>query len=316
MLSKSSVSRLFFCISIALILASCQPKEDNGALASFDQTLQHSSRVLKESNKLAYEAIRRKHIHQYAASKAALYVSSSEKVLVLSEKMYTAIDSLKSNLKNKEPRHERCLAKFGDTLYRQVVTYCRNVLQVFDTAGFSNNPAWKTYLMKEKEKRIDKYSTLFHISMKGEATDSIPLGWYKSFLFENEEFRTLVMLSKLQLDVLTVASELLSHCYEANSMIEESFTYYSVIATMNTSCVKAGQTIEVIAGLGKFSADASPKVMINGVVHDIAIDGSAVYKFKAEGKPGKYTLPVSISFVKADSSIHTLNRTLEYIIAD
>jgi hypothetical protein len=87
------------------------------------------------------------------------------------------------------------------------------------------------------------------------------------------------------------------------------------IMTISSSYVKAGQSVEVTAGIGQFTKVAKPHITIDGKEGKLDDGGVAVYTFSAKGKPGKYQVPVIIEFYNPDGTLATLTRQLEYVIA-
>jgi len=80
------------------------------------------------------------------------------------------------------------------------------------------------------------------------------------------------------------------------------FQVFSAIAAQNTTFLKSGELLEITAGVGSFSVAARPKITIDGKNIPLDPDGTAIYRIKAPGKPGKHVIPVKIEFVKPDGS--------------
>ncbi len=125
----------------------------------------------------------------------------------------------------------------------------------------------------------------------------------------------LAMLAKFQNDVLNTESLMIIYFNSHVSSYTDSFESYSAIATQSSSYVKAGDSIEIFAGVGAFSVASNPSITINGHKMIIGEDGVASHRLKSSQKPGKYTVPVVIEFIKPDGSPLKMSKVLKYTVA-
>jgi hypothetical protein len=122
-----------------------------------------------------------------------------------------------------------------------------------------------------------------------------------------------MVLNKWQSDILTVENSMLEYC---NNQVVSGFCGYykfSLVGTISSGYVKAGQVVEIYAGKGYYSQDIDPSIMIFDSC--VAVNEAAVYTFTAKGKPGKYYVPVTFNYLEPNGRPLTVTRQLEYIIA-
>ena len=94
------------------------------------------------------------------------------------------------------------------------------------------------------------------------------------------------------------------------------FEAFYPLTTINSSNLKAGQPIEITAGLGGFSVVSKPTFVINGKNMPLNTDGVAVYNTIATGKPGRHFIPVTITYFKPDGSQSSISKKIEYTISE
>lgn len=132
----------------------------------------------------------------------------------------------------------------------------------------------------------------------------------------NREFKS-AFLNKIQNDIKVLENHLLSYC---NAKIGNAcgliFDLYSPIVTQSRNFVKAGEKIEITAGVGFYSRASNPLIIINGKVVELQAEGFALYKFKAPTKVGNHTLPVTITYVDINTGKkEALSKNIEYTVA-
>lgn len=93
------------------------------------------------------------------------------------------------------------------------------------------------------------------------------------------------------------------------------FTSYQAIVGQSSSYVKAGEKIEITAGIGSFSTQERPVITINRNNVSLRETGAAVYSFKASNKPGKHFVPVKIEFTNQDGQKMTQEFNVKYTVA-
>ena len=84
----------------------------------------------------------------------------------------------------------------------------------------------------------------------------------------------------------------------------------------SSSCVKAGNDIQITAGIGSFSLEAQPTFSVDGKAIKSDVDGVMIYKFKTPLKAGDYFKPVKIEYTKPDGTRESKEYNIEYSVID
>lgn len=94
------------------------------------------------------------------------------------------------------------------------------------------------------------------------------------------------------------------------------FEQFSVLIGQNAKHLKAGDVLEVTAGVGAFTLTPGPKFSIDNETIKANDAGYAVFKKKISGSPGKYSIPVSIRYINIDGTERVAVNDVEYFIED
>jgi hypothetical protein len=107
---------------------------------------------------------------------------------------------------------------------------------------------------------------------------------------------------------------MIQFCYYKIPDPESFYETYSVMVEHSSDYVKAGDEVEVTAGVGAFSLKGRPIININGRNISPEADGVAYYKFKAPKNPGKHFVPVEVRFTDQDGRKQTITKSVEYTV--
>jgi hypothetical protein len=106
------------------------------------------------------------------------------------------------------------------------------------------------------------------------------------------------MLSNLQQIARTIENRMVQFCHNKIGETDCGGWYFgsSPIVIQSSSVVQGGETIEIVAGVGKYGVRGpSPIIIINGKAVEIGDDGTARYAIVA-GKEGEHVVPVKIEY--------------------
>jgi hypothetical protein len=121
-------------------------------------------------------------------------------------------------------------------------------------------------------------------------------------------------ISRIQSNIMLLALKLVTFCNEEVSNNIFYFTTFSAIIGQNTTRLKNGEYLEITAGVGAFSTKNSPVILVQNNNIPLSEDGSAHYKIRVLGKPGKYRIPVMISYTEEDGRILNIQKNVEYTV--
>lgn len=123
-------------------------------------------------------------------------------------------------------------------------------------------------------------------------------------------------LSKLQNNVIVFSNKLIRFCSEQIAIHYPIYDYYSVIVGQSSEVVEPGKRINIKAGVGAFSKAATKsQVIING--KDIPFNdyGVSEYNLNAPKNPGKYSIPVKISYTDQEGKEQIIETRIKYTVA-
>lgn len=92
------------------------------------------------------------------------------------------------------------------------------------------------------------------------------------------------------------------------------YDYYNLLVYQSSNVVRAGDPIEIIAGIGSMSRAAQPKITINGEAIELGADAAAHKKLRAVTKPGTYSIPVKAEYVNTDGIRQWMSKEVRYTV--
>jgi|GEM_PF-1934705 len=299
------------------ILSSCSDhsKNDLAVFKATEEGLLRSSENISSQNLFLYRLLEQKLYDPGSKEVAEIWQPKAAAIQQLSSGLSKYIEGLRNDLKNeasiknekgdlltREDDMDAVSRLFqkkgkGDELYERLKKYKQDMLAVDAEMGrqFENKfPMWFADSAFDTGKQKDFAKTFF---------DHVPV------------IAALAMLGRFENDVKITESEFVAYCNNKTHVIIESFTRFSAIVTMSSEYVKAGDEVEINAGVGAFSVAANPKITINGQGIQLDPNGVATYKLKTSLKPGKYIVPVKINYLNPDGTAASLTKNVSYTVA-
>jgi hypothetical protein len=324
------MTRAYFIAALLTVLAGCQPKENREQLKAINKNLEYSNDVIKEAGTRALREMEEKVSQPEYGDRINTWVSIMRNI----DTGTTTIVDIIENLKRELLKQSDSL-KVPDAGILNVIQHpagvAYNLLE--NMASFKDRiPAY--FNLFDSVENPNQYATLKadckHLRKAGPLLPGYAEGlneeqrsdyiykWLNNNLRGSSSLMTMVVLNKLENDILYTRTMLMDHCSSKVGILDGpgSYTKYSAIAVLNSSYVRRGQTIEVRAGMGEFNNASKPRITINNHELKLDADATAVHRFKADGKPGTHILTVNIEFTKADGSPIHLYKTLKYEIAN
>jgi hypothetical protein len=231
---------------------------------------------------------------------ARLWTPRAEQESAYSDTVHLFLDSLKKELAVNP-------GVINGTLYKAVSAYALHVTDRLFYDSLEWPPHWQEQMSGDRKNLNKTIARQFSLFSGDTSTFAGPLSLQTSNM----------LLEKLQQDVAATRLRLLEYCYyqiptECNLLMGEPLNTFAVA---NAQQVKAGQTIELIAGVGKCSFVAKPAFTIAGKPYPQQDNGTATYRFKAVGIPGRHTIPIRIQYYAADGTRAVVNKDVAYTIA-
>lgn len=183
----------------------------------------------------------------------------------------------------------------GDVLYKAIAGAASHIDTLFNDGLLEND----SLALIRKEMVTYKRTIGLRFSS---GVDSLPIDkishreWVDNHFSGATAAMAIAMLDKLQHDVLLTEYDLVTYIHSSQVYHYPLYYSYMPIATLSRSAVKAGDSIEVKAGMGNFFDFEDLHITIDGKPVAINQQFVGIYKLTANGRPGNYTIPVTIQF--------------------
>lgn len=299
------LSLLYFFLSVSCFhFISCAVKSaEQPVLAALDSSIRESNKMIALSNENLHYALENRIADPVTKEIAAKWLPKTEDISRLSKEQFDYLQTLKSRL-TEESAQDKSIAKFfaddseASKLYRRLNNYWINVLQVDTTIG------------------IEIGNEIRHLNvLPKKITNQREL---VNYYFAEEDLPTAIaMLSKFQNNVLQTENRCLLFCMgKAARRPMCDFPGIEAIVAQNAKVLKAGDVLEITAGIGEFRRYLLPKITVGNKVVELNDKAIALYKQKTPLRKGNYSLPVKVEFTDQDGKSQERVFRVEYTVVD
>jgi hypothetical protein len=140
---------------------------------------------------------------------------------------------------------------------------------------------------------------------------------FYTYFFQNKSNESAIAtLNAFENNARILEQHVLWFCDLKCQVFIETYDQFQAIVAQSTSYIKAGESIEINAGVGSFTKVTQPKITVNGKLIELNYDGVATATIKGSSKPGKHYVPVSIEFIKPDGKKTKVEKEIEYTVAE
>lgn len=311
--------QLLLFIVLVLAVAACE-NSDRQAMEAITSSLERTNAWATNKKDFSYGVLKQKLKDRTQRSKAAIWFPKALQIEELSVDLLAYIDTLQQKIQlsgGSGSRITRILKEEGAPLYDKLLAYYKAVPAVIDTNEFAGNPNMIAWLNKDVSNL--KKEMILRLGLDTDSVSEDPIGarqWLDNHLVDLTPSLATMMLYKLKNDIMSIENVMVEY-FNNHSVVNFCGIYkrYSFLGVISSGQVKAGQAIEIMAGRASFNVDPDPSIIIYDSCLAIGPEGTAIYRFKARGKPGKYNIPVNISYTEQDGRPVTVTKQLEYIIA-
>ncbi|AEW02412.1 hypothetical protein A4D02_00220 [Niastella koreensis] len=311
---------------IIVLLIGCRPEENPDQLIAVNQSLEYANGVMQEAGDMVYEELLERQKDPRDADHPALWLARAKQIKQYADSLGNFIKNIKSELITQSDSLKKDYVELTKQLHNEdgVGQQLLNKLTDFKDSASS--------ILTPEEKKLEYYrrSEIGHILETGPLLpayrDSLPADkkvdykkkWLEKSFGRTSALMAMIMLNKIEADVLATEKEFITYCDFRASFHGCIVRYdlFKAVAILSSSYVKAGQAIEVTAAVGQFIDAMKPRITIDGKEVQVGECATAVYKFIAAGKPGKYTVPITFQYYKPDGTKDSIATTREYIIAE
>lgn len=312
------MSKLLTACLVLCCLFSCRESIDLEAIKGVNKSLEAANAALLEYNQEIERELHDKVLARRTGERASLWQSRAFRLGVLSKEVTAYIDHIKKGLSSGSKDPVQSVQSFrdnaGKALYDTLLGYSTRTQAVFDSSASADDAYLSHLTMKEMALLVREFAMRIGVSDSTVAKKIDAATWIKNVFPDNRHLLVQAMLNKLKNDVLVTENELLAYCDRQSALVWGEHFSIQPVVSMDRSYVKAGQRIEVRAGVGEFILSNQPMVTIDGWPVPVS-DGAGIYRFVANQKPGKYKLPVTIEYTQFDGSRSEMETQVNYTVS-
>jgi len=264
-----------------VLLIGCRDGDKNSSLIfeELNESLERSNRVIENSTRTEFNDLKNKSNELAMAERAAIWIPKAKFIQEESQKTIDSLSELISKMNSKSD--EEKYKGIGGILkrYKENILNCDSLIrQEFRKQRlFLNNNLPNNIIVKGKSE-----------------------------------------LTKLKNDVRNIENAVVTYCNNQVGMVDGPGYYesFSAIAAANSTRLGVGEEIIITTGVAQFSKMSNPSFLINGKAIPANDRGVGEYKMKVSNKPGKYKVPVKISFTKENGKPEVLEKDIEYTVVE
>jgi hypothetical protein len=303
--SKGSRPLVILLFPFLYACSSATPENDLAIFKILDESLINANRVISRSNEVLLATLQDRLLDPTTHYKAEIWQPKTTSIQKITDSTISYFEGVKSELNKRikagKETDRNIVSLFfkkegnGINLYKHIKSFSEQVLST------------DSLIRRE-------FSSNLNLLSNGRDSFQIRAEEFTETFFTNTtSVAALAMLTQLENRINMAENRLLRFCLEQVPK-GDYFHVYSVIIGQSISYVKAGQEIEITAGVGSFSRMGNPKITIDGKEFPIGEYGTANYKFKASKKVGKYILPVKIEYTDEDGKKEMITKEVEYTV--
>jgi hypothetical protein len=283
--------------AILLFFSSCadNAKSDLAVLRAADEGLRQAIVTISITNSVIYKAFNDRLINPDYSEKAKIWQPKAMLVKILSDSIVRYIGEVKSKL-NSKTADKPDDVKYKE-LFEKLVKYRQDMLSI--------DPA----LNKEFSQNL----LLFANGFDYKTSDSKI--FKRTFFNVIPMIACMAMLSKFENNVKIIEHNFITFCFNQSCSlfcgIREKFW---PMISQSSNYLKAGDKLEITAGIGSFNYQTNPQISINNKIFKLDEAAIAVYKFNTPKIAGKYSVPVKIEYTKPDGTKESMTKNIEYTV--
>lgn len=270
---------------LALTLISCSDssKTDKEIIKEMEKSLERSNRFIGFSTDMHLRRLEEDEKDPVTTEKAKIWLPVAKEIADVSNKVYDNLEALR--------KLEKIGNKEADSLIGNLKQYEEKILSA-----------------NERIKHEFAEWAIFQ-------NDSFNKNGHKRKLISNNPASSHAFLTNIQNHFKRLENVTVTYCGEHINRHLRFDNFYSAIVSQNSTILKQNENLEIITGMGIFTAQASPTIFINGKKAESDGHAQFVRKIKVPSKPGNYSVPVKIKYFDHFGSEQTMERNVEYTVA-
>jgi gliding motility-associated protein GldM len=300
---------------LAVLFSACSDSSENelAVFKALDESLINSNMSINKATETVLRELKEKTTDPASGTKANIWFPKALVVQQKSKDVISYLEELKLALK-KETGFDETKNLFNEKDKTSVARFFEKMDKGTDLFDSLMKFKKDIFAIDQQFKQAFK-NNMSLTSNSFEVLDNARESFTRTFFKNISIAGALAVLSKFQNSIKIYENRVIQFCNNKVGAFIENYTTYSAIVGQSSNYVKGGDEIEITAGVGEFSRSGKPNMTFNG--HEVEINefGTAIYKFKAPIKAGKYIVPVKISYTDQDGREQYITKNVEYTVA-
>jgi hypothetical protein len=307
MTPSKTISVSLFVLAILLSASACHQRIDPARIGMLNSTLIRANKNIHDENDRIYTEIAQSFSDPQKTSLAMHWAPTAIQVMTLSQSAKISIDSLALKWAN---IHELTFVE-QNKLFNVLVAYRQNIQHIFntDSVGLSQE------ILKADTARINQSLPILY-GYSDTIANEYSKNWIDSIFGSDDEEMLLAALNKVKNDVSFSENKLISYCYKQIQVPILDGSAIWPVTWQSAIHVKAGDSIDISAGIGVFSRLAKMRISIDDLPTSLNESNLAVRTIKTGSRPGQHTVPVTMEYTKPDGSTSQVTKMLAYYVQD
>jgi gliding motility-associated protein GldM len=310
---RQKMINLMYLVLTALLALNVSAEIIN-AFKVVDNSLTSTNRVVNASTQTIMASFKEKLTDPSSADKAKIWLPKAERAVEMSKAIYEQINSIKDKIKiaaGFDPQNPeggfkednvdvatRIMDKEGEgkKLLEALSNYKRDILALDPEVGalFKNSLPIDLEVPKLSNKQMGNIT------------------WTSAYFNMTPTVAALTMLSKFQNDIKTTENKIVNEFHNRVGQVVVRFDTYAPIVGANSTYLFPGQELQISAGIGAFSKNVKPVIIIGGRNVPMDDDGVAIFKTNVGNTSG--SVPIKIQYKDQDGKDQVRDLKIDYTV--
>lgn len=304
----------FICLLTFLFSCKDNNKNEISNAEILERDFLNATKTIERFTYIQINSLQEKATNPATNVKGEIWLEKAEKIKKHTDSFKTEIALLKTQLKTAADLH----LEEGKEIFNEENKAA--VHKIFITENkceallLSQAQLNKKLLLVDEEINKEFENTIEKITIENNSVEKETLKNFKKRFEDISVMDVLVILSGLENNVTTIANNLITFCYSKVGVVGGcgfSMGPRFLIA-QNTTKLQVGERLKITAGIGEFSKNYAPNILINDTKTELEQDGTSTYELKISSSVGKYKIPVEIQFKDQNGIKCTKKSIVEY----
>jgi hypothetical protein len=302
--------RFLFYLPAFCLFFSCNSKSnsESAITRALNESLEVSAKRMQNDNESIFHAMDEKLQDPATVEKAKLYMPKIELLKLYSRDATFFIDSVKYELIKKAGGREKLSSSSAAIVSGTLI---------------ENGLAEKLYeillVYKEKaisvDERLKEYSGLMVVGSKEFDSLKHDKRLFVEYFFSDASVASaFAFLNSCKVSVLNFQNICFSFFNNQVMSYDHYYEFYWPMLGVESTVIEQHGKMKITAGIGSFSYFAKPEMEIYGKKIKPNESGIIEYEFRENRSPGKYYLPIKISYIDQDGKAVTRVTTISYTV--